>query len=489
MRVELDGSSLTLEGLLAIVRGEASAVLAPDARRLMGRSREVVAEALASEESVYGLTTGVGERKRVSIGQEDQRRFNRLMIASHRVGQGPLAPPEVVRAAMVCLANGLAKGFVGARPELADLVLEALAGGFVPPVRSLGSVGEADLGPLADLADGLLGRRGFELEEGEGLALIDNNAFSTGWSALAVLGAERLIDSADVAAALDLEGFAANLSPWHEVVVDSRPFPGVATTIRNVQHLLEGSVLHRKGTARNLQDPLTFRSVPQVHGAFREALAYARGVIEVEVNSFQGNPAVVVAERAVISIANFEPVVMAAALDLVRIALAPVVTSAAERAVKLLQHPWSGLPAGLTETPESGEDGLAELAVAAQSFAAEARLLAQPVSFEMASSSKAEGIEDRTTMAPLSARRLEEMVVLTARVIAVELAVAAQAVDLRCLGPLGRGTAVAHELVRSHVPFTARGTPPRRDLQPLVDAVEEGKLAALGPSFRPSGRD
>jgi histidine ammonia-lyase len=178
----------------------------------------------------------------------------------------------------------------------------------------------------------------------------------------------------------------------------------------------------------------------------------------------------------VISVGNFDPVAMAAAVDLARIALAPVVTSATERTVKLLQQPTSGLPAGLAEAPELGEDALAEFAVASQSFAAEARLLAQPVSFELASASKAEGIEDRTTMAPLSARRLTEMVTLTARVISVELVVAAQAVDLRRRKPLGQGTTALHSLVRSHVPYTRHGMPPPPDLEPLTEAVQRGEL-------------
>ncbi len=477
--IKIDGSSLSLEDVAAIASGSESAVLAPAARTAMTRAREVVTEAVASGARVYGLTTAVAERKRVLLRRGDQDRFNRALIPGHLISQGTPAPAPVVRAAMACLANSFAKGFTGVRPELAELLLEALAEGFVPAVRSLGSVGEADLGPLADLAHGLLERYGFALAEGEGLALIDNNAFSTGWSAMSLLEAERLLDSADVAAALDLEGFAANLSPWHDVVVAARPFPGVATTITNVRRLLDGSVLWEPGKARNLQDPLTFRCVPQIHGAARDALGYARRVVETELNAFQGNPAVVLAERAVISVGNTDPVAMAAALDLARIALAPVVTSAAERTVKLLQQPWSGLATGLAERPEAGEDALAELAVVSQSLAVEARLLAQPVSFELVSSSKAEGIEDRTTMAPLSARRLAEMAGFAARVLAVECAVAAQAIDLRRAGQLGRGTAAAHSLVRSHVPFTGGGMLLPPDLEPLTEAVRSGQLAAI----------
>jgi histidine ammonia-lyase len=253
----------------------------------------------------------------------------------------------------------------------------------------------------------------------------------------------------------------------------------VATSVSNLRRALEGSVLWDADAARNLQDPLTFRCVPQVHGAARDAVEFARRVVERELNSSQGNPVVVVSERAVVSVGNFDAVAMSAAADFARIGLAPAVTSAAERTVKLLQSPFSGLAAGLSDRPETGDDGLAELAVAAQSFAAEARLLAQPVSFELASTTKAEGIEDRTTMAPLSARRLDEVVDLTCRVVAVELVVAAQAVDLRSLGRLGRGTSAVQDLVRSHVSATSATSTFPADLEPLVEAVRNGAISAI----------
>jgi histidine ammonia-lyase len=480
--VVLDGASLTIDSLAAVAEGRAEVVLAPAARDRMAAAREVVEEALRSEAAVYGLTTAVAERKSVVLDATARRGLSRIRIRGHLVAQGPPAPPPVVRAAMACLVNGYAKGAAGVRPELAEMLVHALNRGLVPTVRSLGSVGQADLGPLADLAEGLLRETGFVLADGEGLALINNNAFSTGWAALAELAAEQLLGEADVAAALDLEAFAANLSPLHPVAAEIRPHPGVVATIRRLRALLAGSSLFEPGSARNLQDPLTFRSIPQILGAARDALAYVRTTIETELNSAQGNPAVVLAERRIVSVGNLDVVSVAAALDLARIALAPVVTAAAERTVKLLLGPVSGLPGGLAAEPGLGEDALAEFAVAAQAIAAEARTLAHPVSFELVSSSKAEGIEDRTTMAPLSARSLSEMADPSARVVSLELLVAAQAVDLRRPSRLGEGTGRALGLVRELVGFTARGDAPPADLEPLVNAVRAGRFArAAGP--------
>jgi histidine ammonia-lyase len=477
--VVLDGASLGLDDVVSVaIRGE-EVVLSPGVRERMQAHRAVVVDALARGEPVYGLTTGVAERKRVKLVASDQARFNRAILRTHRIAQGPLASAEVVRATMLVLANSFAMGVSGVRPELAELLIGALRHKVVPPVRTLGSVGQADLGPLADLADWLVESKYFELAENEGLALIDSNAFSTACAALGLARAEQLLDAMDLAAALDFEAYAANVNSLHRVVGETRPSPGVRASLANLRRALGGSILWETGVARNLQDPLTFRCVPQVHGAARDAVGYARQAVERELNSSQGNPVVALSDRAVVSVGNFDAVAMSAAADFARIGLAPAVTSAAERTVKLLQSPFSGLAPGLSDRPETGDDGLAEMAVAAQSFAAEARLLAQPVSFEMASSTKAEGIEDRTTMAPLSARRLEEVVALACRVVAVELTVAAQAIDLRRLGPLGRGTAAAYAVVRAHVVATSEEEPFPFDLEPLVEVVRAGGLSAI----------
>jgi histidine ammonia-lyase len=477
--VLLDGLSLSLDDIVSVAYGRDVARLAPGVAERMQAHREVVVEALASRRQVYGLTTGVAERKRVTLGESDQARFNRTLLRNHLIAQGPDAAPEVVRATMLVLANAFAIGVSGVRPDLAELLIRALGQRAEPRMRTLGSVGQADLGPLADLADWLVEWAGFELAENEGLALIDTNAFSTATSALALANAEGLMDALDAAAAFDYEAFGANVNALHPVVAQTRPSPGVRRALSAVRGALAGSVLFEEGTARNLQDPLTYRCVPQIHGAGHDALAYTRTTVERELNSSQGNPVVVLAERAVISVGNFDPVAMAAALDFARIGLAPVVTSAAERTVKLLQAPTSGLAAGLSAQPATGDDGLAELAVAVQSFAAEARLLAQPVSFELTSTSKAEGIEDRTTMAALSGRRLDEMVAMASRVVAVGLVVAAQAIDLRRLGRLGTGTQALYDLIRRHIPAPGADTPFPRDLEPLVGAVRSGEVSGI----------
>ncbi len=199
--------------------------------------------------------------------------------------------------------------------------------------------------------------------------------------------------------------------------------------------------------------------------------------MEIELNAAQSNPLVVADEDRVISVGSFESQPLATALDVARLALAPALGSAAERAVKLLQAPLTGLPEGLGARPGLAESALSELGIAVQAFAAEARLLAQPVSLESVSTTQAESIEDRMTMAPLAARRLAEMAELGARVVAVELLLAAQACELRGQ-ELGAGTGRAHAAVREVAPFVGEGDG-LPDLEPLVALVRSGSLAAI----------
>jgi histidine ammonia-lyase len=485
MTIALNGSDLTVTQVVAVARHGETVALAPEAIAAMRRSRAIVQDVLAGGEPVYGLTTGVGERKAYLLDPAERQRFNHRLVLNHRIAQGDAAPADVVRGAMLCLANSYAKGVTGVRPELAEMILTLLNEGFAPPVRRLGSLGQGDLGPMADLAHGLITRSGFEVAENEGLALVSSNAFTTAWACLATADAEALLAVFDVAGALDMEAFGANLACLDPVIEQTRPFPGLAATLHQLRLLLAGSYLWQPGAARFLQDPLTFRCIPHIHGAAREALGYVMNVLQLELNSSQSNPVVAVPagneKGRIVSVGNFDIGPLAAALDFLRIALAPVVTSANERAVKLLQAPYSGLPAGLAASAGSPDDALAELAVAGQAITVEARTLAHPVSYELASSVKGDGIEDRATMAPLSARRLADMISLCARVAAIEFVVAAQAIDLRALGPnggaqLGLGTGRAYRMIRELVPFTqADGTLPA-DLEPLVELVTRGVL-------------
>jgi histidine ammonia-lyase len=418
---------------------------------------------------VYGLTTGVGVRKRTTVERPELVEFNERLILDHRVGQGEAAPDDVVRAQLLVMANGFARGQAGVRLELIEHLVGRLNDGAAPRVRTLGSVGMGDLPANADLAHGVLD--GFALAPKEGLALLSHNGFSTALASLALSDAGRLLDVLDVAAALDLEALGANLSILH-------PAGGrQAETVARFRGLLDGSYLWDDGAARSLQDPLSFRCVPQVHAAAHETLAFAESRLTTELRSSQENPVVLVDEQRLISVGNFDALPIAAALDFVRIALAPVLTSASERAVKLLQSPLTGLPEGLAVETGLAESAYSEFALPLQAISAEAKLLSQPVSTETASTSHHEGLEDRITLAPLSARRLAQQVELGERLAAIELVVAAQAVDLRGRPELGAATGSLYERVRALVPPLRRGDAPPQDLEPVRELVRQADSA------------
>lgn len=477
MTVVLSGHDLTIAELLRVARHGERVELGRGVRDRLRRTRAVLERALQRGDMVYGLTMGLGATKHFRIDLNHMNEFNRLVVDACAVGQGADAPEEVVRGTLLRLSNGFASGTAGVRPELAQLLVDSLNRKAQPRVRMLGSIGQADLVPLGDLAAGILGD--FELAPKEGLALVSSNAFSTAIAALAVADCTRLMDAADAAAALDLEAFGSNLTILHPAVGRTRPFPGLVHTLERLRALLEGSHLWESGGPRNLQDPLTFRCIPQVHGSARDTLTFAHQQLAVELNASQENPLVLAEEDRLISVGNFDVLPLAACLDYLRIALAPLLTSAQERLVKLLQGPVSGLPQNLAAKPAGVDLALSEFGVVGQALTAEARLLAQPVSFELTSSSHDQGLDDRMTMAPLAARRVAEMVALGERIVATELIVAAQAVDLRNGEALGRGTQLIQDLVRRHVPFTDDGEAPPRDLDGIRELIRSDVLATL----------
>jgi histidine ammonia-lyase len=479
MSVILDGERLTLDELVRVARGEERVEVAASALERVRAARAVVERAVALPDGagVYGVTTGVGVRKRVRVGFDEMDAYNRRLIADHRMATGPDAPREVVRAAMLRLANGFAKGTSGVRPELLGRVVDALNAGEAPRVRMLGSAGQSDLGPLADLAHGICGD--MPLAAKEGISMINNNSFGTGLAALALADSRRLLESLTVAAALDWEAFAANTSPLHPAVSEVRPYAGIARRSARMRDLLSGSYLWQPGSARNLQDPLTFRNAAGILGAADDGLGFACSQLAIELNAAHENPLVVVGDDLIISVPNYEALPLAAALDFARIAIMPAISSAQERAVKLLQAPLTGLGTGLQEAEaESNECALSEFAWAAQALMVEARSLTHPLSTETASTMLAEGIEDRITMTPLGARRLGEQVALAEELLAIGLVTAAQAVDVRGCAPLGAGTAVAHRQVRERYDFVAAGQSIGPDRTGVVALIRSGALGA-----------
>jgi histidine ammonia-lyase len=238
-------------------------------------------------------------------------------------------------------------------------------------------------------------------------------------------------------------------------------------------HLRDGALLSGLAQPRNLQDPLCFRVVPQTHATARHALSHLQELLEIEISAASDNPAVICDEQRILPTGNHDGAPITAALDYVRSALAQTMTIANERIQKLLDSRFSGLPSGLRADHVLSEDGLAVIGHGSSALTAEARLLASPVALEQPTSSLAEGIEDRITLAPVAARRLDQIAGYATRLAAIELTCAAQAVDLRGTGPaLGHGTTISYQAVRRHISFTGPQQAPSGNLDLLVRWLE-----------------
>jgi histidine ammonia-lyase len=494
-QVELTGETLTAEEVVAVAREEARVGVSEQALQRVREARTVVERVLARGTPVYGLNTGLGSLSRHQVPLEELERFSFATVADQTGSYGERLERDIVRAMMVARANGMAKAGVGVRRELVLQLVGALNRGLHPVVRRVGSVGQGDLSEMADIGKVMIGRglaevggrvlpgasalaavglEPIEPAPKEALALVSANGMTLGHGSLVVVDAADLTESFQIAAALSLEGFAGNLSTIHPAAARMRPHAGEIKASGRLRELLEGSYLWQPGAARNLQDPLSFRCVPQTHGALNDSLFFARGQIEVELNSASDNPLVVVEDEAIISVGNFDVIALAIAFDLLRLGLASAVKVAAERVQKLLWSAFSGLPTCLAA--QGGVTaGLRPLGRWCAALGAEARQLANPVSLDYGAQ-LAEGMEDHASMAPLSVRKTSELVSLGHRMVAYELICAAQAVDLRGCEPLGRGTNVAYECVRELVPKLTDETEWDPNVAGLVEQIASGEL-------------
>ena len=492
--VTLTGDDLFIEEVVRVARRGARVAVSGGALNRVRRAREVVEHVLERGDPVYGMNTGVGSLARFRVPFEHLEQFSATLVSRHTTHQGAEVSEEVVRAMMVTRVNGMAKGGVGVRTELLGSFVDALNAGVHPVVRLGGSVGQADLAEMAEIGQVLIGlgeayyrgermsgaaalkAAGLEpirLKAKEGLALISANGITMGHGSLVLSDVADLLDVFDVTAALSLEAFGANLSTVHPEAARLRPHPGQRRAADRLRELLADSYLFRPGAARNLQDPLSFRCVPQTHGACYDAHAYARGTMEVEINSASDNPLVLIEDKTIISVGNFDVVALAVAFDLLRVAVAQVVHLANERIQKHLWSQFSGLPTGLAA--RDGDEGLRPLGYTSASLAAEARVLANPVSLDYRGQI-AEGIEDHASMAPLGVRKTEELVEIARRIAALELTVAARAVELRGRPRLGAGTRAAHGLTSRYAAIVPEEHWP--DLDGLTEAIASGRLIA-----------
>src|SRR5713226_7733681 len=468
--ITLTGETLTLDEVIAVARSDRRTRLDPATAGRVAASRAVVDRVLAEGEPVYGLTTGLGANLGVQLDAADLLAFQTRILVGRAVAVGPLLPREIVRAALLLRANGLARGGAGTSLGVIEGLLSLLNGGIHPRVPALGSIGAADLTPMAHLALPLVGageaevggeimpggealrRAGLQplnLAPKDGLALINSNALSVGAAVLLLDDVAALLDLAALAAALSFEGFRANPGPLLPEVSAARPAPGQITAAARLRQLLAGSALWRPGVARAVQDSLGFRCVAPVHGAALAALDFTRAAVLPELNAAADNPLVLTESGRILSTGNFHTGALALACDTLALALVPVADLAVGRAMKLMLPEASGLAKFLT--PIGGNRaGFAPVQKTLAALRAECRHCANPASLDF--TSVANGVEDHSPQTPLALRKAGELCEALRLLLGIELMVAAQAIDLRQPSPiLGAPLAAAHGAIRARV--------------------------------------
>jgi histidine ammonia-lyase len=507
------GSDLTLEDLVAIARRRAPVAFDPRARAKMEAAHAAVrAIAAGGDEAprVYGINTGFGFLAETRIGAADVRALQHNLVRSHACGVGEPLPRDVVRAMTLLRAQVLARGHSGVRPLVVERLIDLLNHGVHPVIPSQGSVGASgDLAPLAHLALVLIGeghaevegqvlpgaealaRAGLtplQLEAKEGLALINGTQLMLAIGALALVDAEALATHADLAGAMSLEAQKGSWHPFEERVVAVRPHPGALATAANLRALLADSeIAESHANCGKVQDAYSFRCMPQVHGASRDAFAWVRSVLAREMNAATDNPLVFARPDGgadILSGGNFHGQPLALALDLLAMAVAEL-ANISERRVEQLVNPAlsSGLPPFLA--PHTGLDsGFMIAQVTAAALVSENKVLCHPASVDSIPSSA--GKEDHVSMGSISARKAAKVVEHVRQGIAIEIMVAAQGLDYRQPLTPGRGVLAAHRAVRQRVPTLSGDRVLHRDIAAVAEMISAGVLleavcAVTGP--------
>jgi histidine ammonia-lyase len=492
----LDGDTLTLDALVAIADRRAEVGIAPGARERVARARDVVDALADGEVPVYGINTGFGNFAETRIAKRDLAALQVNLVRSHAAGVDQPLPPRAVRAMMTLRANVLAKGYSGIRPSTLDTLVALINHDVHPLVPSRGSVGASgDLAPLAHLALVLIGEGqtwdGSRTEDGahalaaaglspvvlapkEGLALINGTQASAAVLALAIAGAEQLARAADIIAALTIDALLGSRNPFDPRIHAPRPFAGQAASADNLWRLIEGSPLNAShaGCGR-VQDAYSERCVPQVHGAAREALAWVRHVVMVEMNAATDNPMVFAESTEIISGGNFHGAPVALAADLLAMAVTQLATISERRSERLVNPTLSGLPAFLTR--HGGlQSGLMLAQVTAAALTSELKTLCHAASCDTIPTSANK--EDHVSMSMGAALKAERALQLARQVLAVEMLCACQAIDLRA--PLTSTTALmgAHGAVRAVVPTLQDDRAPSPDIDAIARLLSSGAL-------------
>jgi histidine ammonia-lyase len=495
MTITLDGSSLTIEKLVTIARHGEKVELAPAALERIKVCRAMLEEKLANKEIMYGTNTGIGEFSEKILNDDQVKEFQKYLIYNHAAGIGEPAPIEHVRGALAGRINVHAHGNSGCRPEITLTLVEMLNKGVTPVVCDKGSVGACgDLAPMAQAMLLLLGegeaffngerlpgqeamqRAGIEvpgLQARDGLAAINGSNLLTAMSAIHVHDMERFIKQAEIAAAMSIEALLGNMKPYNSKLHELRGFKGAVACAANIRKVVEGSDLTTGKMKTKVQDAYSMRSTPQVIGAARDAVAYARSQVEIELNGVGDNPIFIPEQKLTLTGANFQGSPVALPMDMAGIAITMVCVLSERRLNRLTNPALSvGLPDFLAHEP-GFYSGLMLSQYTADHLIVEQRILSAPASIQ--SIPAAADQEDFVSMGMNTALKNGQIIDNAYGVLGIEFMAAAQALDFREFTP-GKGSLKAREVIRRHVAHLEVDRPLFNDHNAMKALVKSGEI-------------
>ncbi|MCC7118431.1 MAG: aromatic amino acid lyase [Anaerolineales bacterium] len=495
MTILLTGSDLTVEKLVAIARNHEPVALDPQALERIKICRAMLEEKLANKEVMYGTNTGIGEFSETMLNDEQVKEFQKYLIYNHAAGIGEPLPVEYVRGALAGRINVHAHGNSACRPEITLTLIELLNKGVTPVVCTKGSVGASgDLAPMAQAMLLLMGEgeafyqgarlSGAEamqkagipipgLQARDGLAAINGSNVLTAISALHIYDMERFLKQAEIAAAMSIEALLGNMKPYNTKLHELRGFTGAIASAKNIAKLIEGSDLATGKMKTKVQDAYSMRSTPQVIGAARDAIAYAKSQVEIELNGVGDNPIFIPEDKLTLTGANFQGSPVALPMDMAGAAIT-MVCVLSERRLNRLTNPAlsQGLPDFLAHQP-GFYSGLMLSQYTADHLIVEQRILSAPASIQ--SIPAAADQEDFVSMGMNTALKNGQILDNAYGVLGIEFMAAAQALDFREF-TAGKGSLKAREVIRKHVAHLEVDRPLYNDHNKMKALVKSGEI-------------
>ncbi len=493
--LELGDAPLTLDDYLQVTHQGRAVRLAPAARVRMESFRASLQRQLEAGRRIYGVNTGYGADSVTTIAPETIRRVQRNTLLSHAAGTGVPIPISHARGMLLLKAVVLVQGYSAVRPIVVDMLLDLLNADIAPLVPEQGSLAASgDLIPsghmgLAMIGEGEVFYRGERVPaaqalraagleplapaEKEGLAIVNGTSFTAAYALENVCAARHLLATADICAAASLQALKGHTGAFDPRVIGVRPFPGALAVAANLRALVAESPLLREKPAR-VHDPYCLRCVPQVHGASRDAFRYVEEATLLELNAYTDNPLVFPEADEIVSGGNFHAQPVGLPMDMLCILAAELGSISQRRTQHLVAPVYDvGLPQKLSPMPREGL-GLFMLNTAASAVVSENKTLCFPASVD---SMAVDAVEDHVSMASVAARKAAQVIANTARVLAIELICACQALDLHA--PMEPSVPIdrVRALVRKDLPFAPEDRPFADDIAGLAGRILDGTVA------------